>query len=100
MVYTFELIKHSNIRYREAAIRLSRCELFSMLHALSIDCEITVETLGGATFLTFECRELNSDELHRLSAHSSVAFMAEKKARPGPDPFGCRVCPLSSGGSS
>ena len=28
MVYTFELIKHSNIRYREAAIRLSRCELF------------------------------------------------------------------------
>ena len=90
MVYTFELIKHSNIRYREAAIRLSRCELFSMLHALSIDCEITVETLGGATFLTFECRELNSDELHRLSAHSSVAFMAEK--RPGP-----ALIPLAAG---
>ena len=37
MVYTFELIKHSNVRYREAAIRLSHCELLSMLHALSVD---------------------------------------------------------------
>ena len=78
MDYTFELIKHSNIRYRDAAIRLSRCELLSMLHALSIDCEVFVETLGGAPFLTFECRELSDSELHRLSAHSSVSFMAVK----------------------
>ena len=93
MVYTFELIKHSNIRYRDAAVRLSRCELLCMLHALSIDCDVTSETLGGAVFLTFECRELSVPELRLLSAHSSVAFMAEKL--PGP----CLV-PLSSGYSS
>ena len=82
MVYTFELIKHSNIRYRDAAVRLSRCELLSMLHAFSVDCDVTVEILGGAVFLTFECRELSVSELNRLSAHSSVSFMALKE--PGP----------------
>ena len=82
MVYTFELIKHSNVRYREAAIRLSHCELLSMLHALSIDCPISRETFGGATFLTFECRELNNSELRWLSAHSSVSLMAQKEAGP------------------
>ena len=90
MVYTFELIKHSNIRYREAAFRLSRCELLSMLHALSVDCDVSVETLGGAAFLTFDCRELNEYELRRLAAHSSVSFMAAKK--PGP-----LLSPLSVG---
>ena len=87
MVYTFELIKHSNIRYRDAAVRLSRCELLSMLRAFSIDCEVSAEALGGAVFLTFECRELTDSELRLLSAHSSVSFMAEKL--PGP-----RLVPL------
>ncbi len=90
MVYTFELIKHSNVRYREAVIRLSHCELLSMLHALSVDCEISAETIGGALFLTFECRELNSSELRFLSSHSSVSLMAQKE--PGP-----LLKPLSSG---
>lgn len=78
MVYTFELIKHSNIRYREGAVSLSRCELLSMLRALSVECEVSVETLGGAVFLAFECRELSKAELRYLSSHSSVCFMAEK----------------------
>ena len=82
MVYTFELIKHSNVRYREAAIRLSHCELLSMLHALSVDCAVSTETFGGATFLTFECRELSNVELRWLSSHSSVSLMAQKE--PGP----------------
>ena len=90
MVYTFELIKHSNIRYRDASIRLSRCELLSMLRALSIDCEVSAEIIGGAPFLTFECRELSDAELRRLSAHSSVSFMAVKL--PGP-----RLVPLDTG---
>ena len=90
MVYTFELIKHSNVRYREAVIRLSHCELLSMLRALSVDCEISAETIGGAVFLTFDCRELNSSELRFLSSHSSVSLMAQKE--PGP-----LLKPLSSG---
>ena len=79
MVYTFELIKHSNVRYREAVNRLSHCELLSMLHALSVDCAISTEIFGGATFLTFECRELSNDELCWLSGHSSVSLMAQKE---------------------
>ena len=79
MVYSFELIKHANIRYRESLPALACCELFSMLHALDIACEIHPECLGGSCFLTFECRELNEEELSFLSGHSSVVFMAEKK---------------------
>ena len=79
MVYTFGLAKHANIRYRDSVNRLSRCELLSMLRALSLDCEVTVESLGGADFLTFECRPLSAGELSWLSAHSSVVFMAEKE---------------------
>ena len=90
MVYTFELIKHTNIRYRDAAILLSRCELISMLRTLSIDSEVTVEVLGGASFLTFECRDLSEADLCRLSAHSSVSFMAVKES-------GCLLRPLPSG---
>ena len=82
MVYSFELIKHANVHYREAVSVLSRCELLSMLHTLSVDCDVSVEMLGGGTFLTFECRELAPHEIIYLSGHSSVSFMAEK--RPGP----------------
>jgi hypothetical protein len=90
MVYTFELIKHSNIRYREGAVSLSRCELLAMLRALSLDCEVSVETLGGAVFLSFDCRELSPGELRYLSSHSSVSFMAVKES-------GSLLRPLSSG---
>ena len=90
MVYTFELIKHSNIRYRDASVRLSRCELLSLLHALSVDCDVIAETIGGGVFLTFECRELNDSELRFLSAHSSVSFMAVKEP-------GMLLRPLTSG---
>ena len=78
MVYTLGLAKHANIRYRDSLNRLHSCELISMLHALSVDCEVTVESLGGADFLTFECRSLSAAEISWLSSHSSVAFIAEK----------------------
>ena len=80
MVYTFGLAKTANIRYREDVNRLSRCELTAMLHALSVDCDVMVESIGGADFLTFESRPLTDSELERLRAHSSVVFMAEKEA--------------------
>ncbi len=78
MVYSFELIKHANIRYRDYLSVLSRCELFSMLSSLGISAEITEEEMGGSRFLTFECRELTVQELSYLSGHSSVVFLAEK----------------------
>lgn len=79
MVYTFALAKFANIRYHDAAVRLSRCELTAMLHALSVDCEVQAESLGGADFLTFESRPLSGDEITFLSGHSAVLFLAEKE---------------------
>ena len=79
MVFSFELIKHANIRYRSSLGRLSRCELMAMLHALQIDCDVVEETIGGAPFLTFECRDLSPVELSWLARHSAVTLMAEKR---------------------
>ena len=77
MVYSFGLVKHANIRYRDSVKRLSRCELSAMLHACSVDCEVRAETLGGCDFLTFECRPLTPAVLTFLSGHSCVSFLAE-----------------------
>jgi len=79
MVYSFELIKHANIRYREAVLRIARCELDTMLRKLSIFSDLHEERLGGSVFLTFDCRELSAEEILYLSGHSSVAFMAENQ---------------------
>ena len=79
MVYSFELIKHANIRYRESVSVLAHCELFAMLSSLGIACEILHEQMGGSHFLTFDCRELLDSEISFLSRHSSIALMAEKK---------------------
>lgn len=81
MVYSFELIKHANIRYRESVSVLAHCELFAMLSSLGITCEILHEQMGGSQFLTFECRELLDSEISFLSGHSSIALMAEKRER-------------------
>ena len=90
MVYSFELIKHANIRYRDSLVVLSRCELFAMLFRLGISSEIREESMGGSRFLTIECRELGESEIAFLSGHSSFVFMAENKGgllRPLPVPF-------------
>ena len=78
MVYSFELIKHANIRYRDSLPALACCELFSMLFSLGIQCEISLEQAGGSRFLSFDCRSLSDPELSYLSGHSAVVFMAEK----------------------
>ena len=79
MVYSFELIKHANIRYRDSLVVLSRCELFAMLWSLGVTAEIREETLGGSRFLTVECRDLNESEIAFLSGHSSFCFMSENR---------------------
>ena len=78
MVYSFGLVKHANIRYRDSLNRLSRCELLSMLHSCSVDCEVIIETMGGCDFLTFDCRPLSASEVSYLSGHSCVSFLASK----------------------
>ncbi len=78
MVYSFELIKHANIRYRDSLPALAYCELFAMLFSLGIQCDITLENAGGSRFLSFECRNLSESELSYLSGHSAVVFIAEK----------------------
>lgn len=92
MVYTFELIKHANIRYRDSICLLARLELSVMLHSLSVSTEILIETIGGAQFLTFECRELSDSELSFLSGHSAVVFIACKQ--------GALLRPLSTASTS
>ena len=79
MAYSFEIIKHANIRYREYLPVLARCELFAMLFSLGVSCDIRDESLGGSRFLTFDCRTLSDTELSFLSGHSAIAFMAEKE---------------------
>ncbi|MBR0513866.1 MAG: hypothetical protein IJK06_06395 [Clostridia bacterium] len=78
MVYSFALIKHANIRYRESVSRLARYELLALLRSLSIDCDVQCEEAGGAVFLSFESRPLSGDEISYLFRHSSISFMAEK----------------------
>ena len=80
MVYSFELIKHANIRYRDSLSVLAQCELFSMLLHLGISCDLNLEELGGSRFLTFECRELSEEELSFLSGHSAVVFWRKRPA--------------------
>lgn len=92
MVYSFELFKHANIRYRDAVTCLARCELQSMLRSLSVSAEIVPGHLGGAVFLTFACRELSEEELSYLSGHSSLVFLSENR--------GGLLRPLSFGSSS
>ena len=79
MVYSFELLKHANIRYRSSLPLLAQCELYAMLFSLGLSCEIRLESMGGSSFLTFESRELTEEELSYLSGHSSVVFLAEKQ---------------------
>ena len=62
MVYSFALIKHANIRYRESAVRLGKYELISLLRSLGIDCNVLCEEIGGAAFLSFDCRPLSVTE--------------------------------------
>ncbi len=79
MVYSFEVIKHPNMHYREAVVRLGTAELQIMLDALSRDASVSHEILGGSSFLTFETDPLSERDLAFLCRHSSICFFSEKK---------------------
>lgn len=78
MVYTLLLWRHPNIHYRRAVVRLSRCELLSMLKSLSIEASPVEEAIGSADLLTFESRPLTDRELSFLAGHSCAVLISEK----------------------
>jgi len=79
MIYRFLLLPHANIRYQESLNQLGQSELRCMLHAMGIAAPVTVEHLGGAAFLTFECDPLTDAQLASLSRHSALTLMCQEE---------------------
>lgn len=79
MVYRFQLLPHANIRYQESLAKLGQTELLCMLRAIDRDAQVSLETIGGVPFLSFDTEvPLNEAELRALSAHSAVLLMCEQ----------------------
>lgn len=60
-----------------------------MLAALGYGTPVSLETMGGASFLSFDAPGLTEEDLAYLSMHSALSFMAEKEGdllRPLPRP--------------
>lgn len=79
MIYGFQLLSHANIRYQESLSMLGQAELSCILHALGLSSKVTVETIGGSSFLCFEAPELTDDQLHALSGHSALALLCARE---------------------
>lgn len=80
MEYCFQLIPHANIRYQESLETLAKAELGCMLNALNVHAEIHAMSIGGSSFLSIESEgELTEDKLCRLSRHSALLLLCERK---------------------
>ena len=79
MIYGFQLLSHANIRYQESLSMLGQAELSCILQALGLSSEVTVETIGGSSFLCFESPELTNDQLHALSGHSALSLLCARE---------------------
>lgn len=79
MQYSFQLLPHPNFHYREALGRLGCAELACMMTALGCPAAITLESMGGADFLSFECAELTAKTLSLLAAHSSLLLLCSRE---------------------
>lgn len=77
MLYRFQLLPHANIHYQEALKELGASELRLMFSALELTAEVSVEELGGSTFLCFDAPALTDEALAFLSAHSALLLMCE-----------------------
>lgn len=80
MRYLFQLLPHPNVHYRASQAMLGSAELSSMLHALNIEAQVVVQTLGGAEFLCFEADTLSEEKVSRLARHSSLLMLCEEAA--------------------
>ena len=79
MLYTFGLHRQPNVKYREASNRLTKYELLYMLRYLGITADIQEVRRGGMSFLSFESRSLNEQELSMLSGSSGIVFLASEE---------------------
>lgn len=75
-VYSFQLIQHTNIKYRESLDRLGCNELSAMLFSMGINSPVHIEKLGGASFMLFDCDALSPEQIRIISGHSAITFMA------------------------
>lgn len=86
MIYCFQLLPHANIRYRESLASLGRAELECLLDVLGLSSQITLESIGGCSFLCFEADELSPQQTAFLSQHSALMLMCRRE--------GDFLCPL------
>ena len=79
MIYSFQLLPHSNIRYRQAQDQLALKELMCLLSVLDIPETPRSVTLGGCTFLQLETEVLTERQLRVLSFHSLLLMIWQQE---------------------
>lgn len=79
MVYSFQLLPHANIRYRDSLVELGKAELSCILKALGLPWDVSVEPIGGLPFLCFDAPELTPAQLRALSAHSALLLLCVRE---------------------
>lgn len=79
MIYCFQLLPHANIRYRESLASLGRAELECLLNVSGLSCPVTVEAIGGCSFLTFETDALTDRQFSTLSRHSALLLLCQQE---------------------
>lgn len=79
MKYCFQLLPHANIRYQESLNLLGAAELSCILHALHIETEVRLETIGGAPFLCFDAPEMSDKQFAQCAKHSAVTFLCQEE---------------------
>lgn len=75
MIYSFQLLPHANIRYRQVQDELNRKELACMLEAVGVSSRPYPEHFGNCTFLSMESEELSDSVLQFLAGHSCLLLM-------------------------
>ena len=87
MRYSFQLLPHVNIRYRQASAELALHELEHILSCYAAEPSFTLESIGGCLFLTGDLPPLSASVLHAISMHSSLFLLARRE--------GDALCPLA-----
>lgn len=77
MLYAYQLRPHSNPRYQQSLLDLSKKELTCMLQACGINAPIEERVLGGTPFLCFDCAPPAPAAAAFLASHSSLYMAAE-----------------------
>lgn len=79
MNYCFQLLHHANIRYQESLGLLGAAELSAILHAMKVEAQVELKTIGGAPFLCFQAPQLTENQLNQCARHSALAFFCTEE---------------------